>query len=47
MRATDVKDVTVRVPGSCGELLQAEHGDTGRPRHDEMRRCDRDIRWQV
>ena len=29
------------------ELLQAEHGDTGRPRHDEMCRRDRDIRWQV
>ena len=26
MRATDVKDVTVRVPGSCGELLQGWHG---------------------
>lgn len=25
MRATDVKDVTVRVPGSCGELLQGWH----------------------
>lgn len=26
MRATDVKDVTVRVPGSCGELLQGWQG---------------------
>ena len=26
MRATDLKDVTVRVPGSCGELLQGWHG---------------------
>lgn len=25
MRATDLKDVTVRVPGSCGELLQGWH----------------------
>lgn len=25
MRATDVKNVTVRVPGSCGELLQGWH----------------------
>ena len=32
---------------ACGEFLQAEHGDTGRPRHDEVRRRDCDIRWQV
>ena len=49
LAAADVDGLHVHdiVRMARSELLQAEHGDTGRPRHDEMCRRDRDIRWQV